>query len=135
MGHQSYVLLCTETTLSNPPVVSPKSSCDVHLLRSPCPDQPKYQIQFHKKSSPKNFIRRTLHAPNTMNYGFTSSWVSIYTNFYVHTKKRGTGGAQTGGSIYAAQLGEMTYEKKHFDFHATAFSRNSYEIFILILRW
>ena len=36
MGHQSYVLLCTETTLSNPPVVQPKSSCDVHLLRSPC---------------------------------------------------------------------------------------------------
>ena len=34
MGHQSYVLLCTETTLSNPPVVQPKSSCDVHLLRS-----------------------------------------------------------------------------------------------------
>ena len=28
-GHQSYVLLCPETTLSNP-----KSSCDVHLLRS-----------------------------------------------------------------------------------------------------
>ena len=40
MGHQSYVLLCTETTLSNPPVVQPKSSCDVHLLRSPC-------ISFH----------------------------------------------------------------------------------------
>ena len=37
MGHQSYVLLCTETTLSTPPVVQPKSSCDVHLLRSPCP--------------------------------------------------------------------------------------------------
>ena len=36
MGHQSYVLLCTETTLSNPQVVIPKSSCDVHLLRSPC---------------------------------------------------------------------------------------------------
>ena len=35
MGHQSYVVLCTETTLSNPPVVQPKSSCDVHLLRSP----------------------------------------------------------------------------------------------------
>ena len=34
MGHQSYVLLCS-TTLSNPPVVIPKSSCDVHLLRSP----------------------------------------------------------------------------------------------------
>ena len=36
MGHQSYVLLCIETTLSNPPVVEPKSSCNVHLLRSPC---------------------------------------------------------------------------------------------------
>ena len=35
MGHQSYVLLCTETTLSNHPEVFPKSSCDVHLLRSP----------------------------------------------------------------------------------------------------
>ena len=35
MGHQSYVLLCTETALSNPPAVIPKSSCDVHLLRSP----------------------------------------------------------------------------------------------------
>ena len=35
MGHQSYVLLCTKTTLSNPPVVIPKSSCDVHLFRSP----------------------------------------------------------------------------------------------------
>ena len=31
-----YVLLCTETALSNHPVVIPKSSCDVHLLRSPC---------------------------------------------------------------------------------------------------
>ena len=37
MGHQSYVLLCTEITLSNPPVVISKSSCDVHILRSPCP--------------------------------------------------------------------------------------------------
>ena len=35
MGHQSYVLLCTETTPFNPPVVQPKSSRDVHLLRSP----------------------------------------------------------------------------------------------------
>ena len=35
MGHQSYVLLCTETALSNHPAVIPKSSCDVHLLRSP----------------------------------------------------------------------------------------------------
>ena len=35
MGHQSYVLLCNETTFSNPPVVFPKSSCDVHLLRRP----------------------------------------------------------------------------------------------------
>ena len=26
LGHQSYVLLCTETTVSNPPVVLPKSS-------------------------------------------------------------------------------------------------------------
>ena len=34
-GHQSHVLLRTETTLSNPPVVQAKSSCDVHLLRSP----------------------------------------------------------------------------------------------------
>ena len=36
MGHQSYVLLCTETTLSKHPVVHPKSSCGVHLLRSLC---------------------------------------------------------------------------------------------------
>ena len=35
MGHQSYVLLYTKTILSNHPVVFPKSSCDVHLLRSP----------------------------------------------------------------------------------------------------
>ena len=35
MGHQSYVLLCAETTLSDHPVVIPKPSCDVHLLRSP----------------------------------------------------------------------------------------------------
>ena len=34
MGHQIYVLLCTETALSNHPAVIPKSSCDVHLLRS-----------------------------------------------------------------------------------------------------
>ena len=27
--------------LKTPPVVQPKSSCDVHLLRSPCPSQPK----------------------------------------------------------------------------------------------
>ena len=33
-GSQSYVLLSTETTLSNHPVVHPNSSCDVHLLRS-----------------------------------------------------------------------------------------------------
>ena len=38
MGHQSYVLLCTGTTLSNPPVIFPKSSCDVHLFRGPCID-------------------------------------------------------------------------------------------------
>ena len=37
MGHQSYVLLCTETTLSNHPEVFPKSSCDIHLLTSPWP--------------------------------------------------------------------------------------------------
>ena len=36
MGHQSYVLLCTETTLSNHPEVFPKLSCDVNLLRCPC---------------------------------------------------------------------------------------------------
>ena len=35
MGHQTYVLLCTETTLSNHPAVIPKSSCDVHLLKIP----------------------------------------------------------------------------------------------------
>ena len=35
MGHQSYVLLCTETTVSNPPVVFPTSSCNVHLFRDP----------------------------------------------------------------------------------------------------
>ena len=34
IGHQSYALLCTETTLSNHPEAIPKSSCDVHLLRS-----------------------------------------------------------------------------------------------------
>ena len=28
--------LCTKTTLSNHPVVLPKSSCDVHLFRGPC---------------------------------------------------------------------------------------------------
>ena len=33
--HQSYVLLSIETALSNYPAVIPKSSCDVHLLRSP----------------------------------------------------------------------------------------------------
>ena len=35
MGLQIYVLLCTKTTVSNPPFVFPKSSCDVHLLRRP----------------------------------------------------------------------------------------------------
>jgi hypothetical protein len=35
MGHQSYVLLRTETTVSNHPVVFPKSSCNVHVLRRP----------------------------------------------------------------------------------------------------
>ena len=38
MGHQIYILLCIETTLSNYPGVIPKSSCDVHLLRSPWVD-------------------------------------------------------------------------------------------------
>ena len=47
MGHQSYVLLCTETTLSNHPVVLPKSSCDVHLLRSPWSNRPNQQIKPH----------------------------------------------------------------------------------------
>ena len=32
MGYQSYVLLCTKTTVSNHTVVYLKSSCDVHLL-------------------------------------------------------------------------------------------------------
>ena len=40
-GHQSCVLLCTETTLSNHPVIHPKPSCDVHLLRSLCINQQK----------------------------------------------------------------------------------------------
>ena len=31
-----YLLLCTETTLFKHPVVHPKSSCNVHLLRSLC---------------------------------------------------------------------------------------------------
>ena len=35
MGHQRYVLLCTETTLSNHPEVFLKPNCNVHLLRSP----------------------------------------------------------------------------------------------------
>ena len=47
-GHQSYVVLCTETALSNHPAVIPKSSCDVHLLRSPWLDPPKKK--FHNQS-------------------------------------------------------------------------------------
>ena len=35
MGHQSYVLLCTGTALSNPLAVILKSCCDVHLWSSP----------------------------------------------------------------------------------------------------
>ena len=35
MGHQSYVLLCTQTTVSNHPVVFPKSSCNDRLFRHP----------------------------------------------------------------------------------------------------
>ena len=35
MGHQRYALFCTETTVPNHPVVFPKSSCTVHLLRCP----------------------------------------------------------------------------------------------------
>ena len=35
MGHQSYVLLCTETTVSNPPVDIGKIECSVHLYSSP----------------------------------------------------------------------------------------------------
>ena len=31
MMHQSYKLLCTETTVSNHPVVFPETSCDAHL--------------------------------------------------------------------------------------------------------
>ena len=42
--------LCTETILSNPPVVQPKSSCDIHLLRSPWIDQPG-SINFGKNTS------------------------------------------------------------------------------------
>ena len=33
LGHQSYVLLFTETNVSNPPVVFPKSSCNILLFR------------------------------------------------------------------------------------------------------
>ena len=63
MGHQSYVLLCTETTVSNPPVVFPKSSCDVHLFRGPCIDlgnchfQKSLQIQM---IGPKNTSHNTI---------------------------------------------------------------------------
>ena len=35
MWHQSYVLTCTEITVSSPPVIFPKSSCNIHLLRCP----------------------------------------------------------------------------------------------------
>ena len=30
-----FAMLCTETTVSNPPVIFPKSCCDVHLFRGP----------------------------------------------------------------------------------------------------
>ena len=38
MGHQDYVPLSTETTVSNHKVLFPKTSCDVHLFRSACPN-------------------------------------------------------------------------------------------------
>ena len=62
MGHQSYVLLCTETTLSNHQVVLPKSSCEVHLLRSPWPNSLDWRpiwylcLIFKKKPSRSLFL-------------------------------------------------------------------------------
>ena len=63
MGHQSYVLLCTEITLSNPPVVQPKCSCDVHLLRSPwisylCPPKSWHNNSFLGNVRPGSYQNR-----------------------------------------------------------------------------
>ena len=63
MGHQSYVLLCTETTLANHPVVHPKSSCDIHLLRSLCLESLNRPQDFHAYSD----ARSTQSEPQTRN--------------------------------------------------------------------
>ena len=69
MGHQSYVLLCTETTLSNPPVVLSKSSCNVHLLRSPCLGR---SDEWHSRS---NLISGSMDRTCLFNLLLLNGWI------------------------------------------------------------
>jgi hypothetical protein len=54
----------------------------------------------------------------------------ITTSMYI--RKNGEQGVRKRVVVYAVQLGDTFYIKKHFDFRALAISRDSYEIFILI---
>ena len=74
MGHQIYVLLCTETTVSNHPVVFPKSSCDVHPLRRPCSSahKAKSALSAHE-SSAKNSLKESWLTDQKM-----CSWCDLY---------------------------------------------------------
>ena len=63
MEHQSYVLLCTETTVSNPPVVFPKSSCDVHLFRRSLANVPflsRTVTRLHRWFEPRQMIPKQI---------------------------------------------------------------------------
>ena len=68
MGHQSYVLLCTETTLSKHPAILPKSSCNVHLLRNLWLSWPilicGLRNQVYNTPLIKLFFQQTLDAPS-----------------------------------------------------------------------
>ena len=73
-GHQSYVLLCTETTLSKHPVIHSKSSCDVHLFRSLWP-----------------ILVTVLTDSSSSGYIFTS-FLFFYPRFVDSTRKPSSGG-------------------------------------------
>ena len=83
MGHQSYVLLCTKTILSTPPVVQPKSSCDVHLLRSPCISLVALYIYIYLpptlfKNTPSRYLIKQIFYEKAELLTYSTSIFSVY---------------------------------------------------------
>ena len=108
MGHQSYVLLCTETALSNPPAVIPKSSCDVHLLRSPWLRQHKIYGFGFSLNFMNNFwsFCRFLNVP--------SFWSILICYSAIHFKIYLASAERMGPEI---QLGKLIHELSIFNFY------------------